>query len=262
MPKISSYPVLSRPERGASVVLASKGKNYKRNITDAIQDGLRNRFMLPLYKNEFWSNLAVTAYGYGIDPWSFLTIVSGTSATRVSVADHPGIVRWTSGAAANTGFAMYFYYTSDLLIGGKEATDLIFSLPSNTALVVRFGFGDNFVNAAPPVDGIWLNIAGLTLSGKTRNNSAESTTGTTYALSTATWYRMRIEVNATASRVDFTLYSAAGAVLWTDFLTTNIPTATGREIGHGIQAYKTTVTATALIDLDFISLNSSRVLSR
>ena len=67
------------------------------------------------------------------------------------------------------------------------------------------------------------------LVGKTSNNSARSTTATSYALAINTWYKLTITMNADATVATFAVHSEAGALLWTDTLNTNIPTAAGRE---------------------------------
>jgi hypothetical protein len=98
--------------------------------------------------------------------------------------------------------------------------------------------------------------------GKTANNSARSTTGTSYTLVTNTWYRLRIEVNSDATLVTFSLFSEAGALLWSDTLNSNIPTAAGRETGHGIVATNSGTTAVAMVDVDYLNLWISRALVR
>jgi len=51
--------------------------------------------------------------------------------------------------------------------------------------------------------------------------------------------------------VEFILYSEAGQVLWTDSLATNIPTAAGRETGHGVVMY-VAADVERTIDLDMM----------
>jgi hypothetical protein len=104
------------------------------------------------------------------------------------------------------------------------------------------------------VDGVIL--------GKCRSNSVESSTASTFTLTTGTWYRAKIVANSDASRVDFYLYSEAGALLWTDNLTTNIPTGAGREVGHMAGAFNTGTTATPLLWVDYMYLLIARTLTR
>jgi hypothetical protein len=60
----------------------------------------------------------------------------------------------------------------------------------------------------------------------------------------------------------YTLYAENGSSLWTDSLTTNIPTASGREIGHGIIATNSGTTAQTIAHLDFMNLSIPRTLIR
>jgi hypothetical protein len=104
-------------------------------------------------------------------------------------------------------------------------------------------------------------ITGL-ITGRTMNNSANSVTGTNFQAVTNTWYRLRVLINADASRVDFYCYDEAGNQLWTDNITTNIPTAAGRETGCGIVATNGGTSAVALVDVDLIELELDRPLVR
>jgi hypothetical protein len=100
------------------------------------------------------------------------------------------------------------------------------------------------------------------ITGRTMSNSNSSVTGTGYQIVTNTWYRWRVVVNADASRVDFYCFSEAGALLWTDNLTNNIPTAAGRETGHGIVGTNAATTAVTLYDLDYMNIEIARALTR
>jgi len=195
-------------------------------------------------------------------PFATQAIGAGTIAQIASVANHPGIWRVASAAGANTGNGIGLVYISTILLEGDECYDCVFQLQSTTNLVARLGFYDEVTLAANPTDGAWIDIAATTLTGKTANNTAISTTVSSYAVATATWYRARVKVSEDATSVTFTLYSAAGAVLWTDTLTTNIPTAAGRETGVFALAIKTTATGANLIDIDWCALSSWKYLGR
>ena len=194
--------------------------------------------------------------------WGATAIGAGTRAAIASSANHPGVVRFTQNGA-NTG---YQYDLGDnnptnILLGGGEVYECIFSLPTATATVERLGFQDSITTTAP-VDGAWINIAATTLSGKTSNNSTVSTTATTHTVSTGTWYRAVVYVNST-SLVTFTLYTCSdGAVVWTNTLTTNIPSAAGRETSVGTLAYKTTAGTANLLDVDWHTYYNLTALTR
>jgi hypothetical protein len=151
-------------------------------------------------------------------------------------------------------------------LAGNEKARFIFQIGSPaTGLQFRLGFQDS-TTAAQPTDGAWLGVAGITggysLSGLTRANSTVAST-TNYTLASATWYRGEIDVNSNASRVDFRLYNDSGSLLWSDFLTTQIPTAAGRETGFGMIATESSVNAaTDLLLMDYFSLQIDREIVR
>lgn len=71
-------------------------------------------------------------------------------------------------------------------------------------------------------------------------------------LSLNTWYKLKITVNSNATSVLGEVFDAAGTLISSQTITTNIPTAAGRETGVGIVCTESTTTATAMCDLDFI----------
>jgi hypothetical protein len=83
-----------------------------------------------------------------------------------------------------------------------------------------------------------------------RSNTAALTT-----LAANTWYHGRITVNPTATLVLFEVFSDAGVLLGSASLTTNIPTATGRETGAGIIGTNSGTTATDIAYVDYMSVS-------
>jgi hypothetical protein len=171
----------------------------------------------------------------------------------------------SSSTSADSGFH-FSCISTGLRLAGYESSDLILRPRSLAGTTIRAGFVDT-ASISDAVDGAYIEMAQVggvdgVIVGKTASNSVRSTTGTSYTLATNTWYRLRIVVNSDATRVDFYLYSEAGALLWTDNLTTNIPTAAGRETGHGIVATNSGTTAVALVDIDYLDLAINRVLVR
>jgi hypothetical protein len=106
-------------------------------------------------------------------------------------------------------------------------------------------------------------VAGVdgVIVGKTAAAAARSTTATNFTLITNTWYNLRVAVNAAANLVTFSCFSEAGALLWSDTLNANIPTAVGQECGHGIVATRTGG-ATFIANIDYMSLEIARALVR
>ena len=189
---------------------------------------------------------------------------SGTCASVAGPSNHPGIARFTSSTTANSGGSLRTSYPEvGILLAGNETGDCVLRPQTLSGTTIRYGFHDQILWAAI-VDGVYIEMAPATglITGHTRSNSVESVTGTSLQIVTNTWYRWRIVVNANATRVDFYCLDEAGAVLWTDNLTTNIPTAAGREVGYSANANNSGTTAVALVDIDYASLEIARVLVR
>jgi hypothetical protein len=235
-------------EGAAGDVLTSDGASgvgyspVPATTNDVIAAALRTR--------PFWFVDFTTATGSALWVWTGAAISSATLTGEVGSAAHPGISAMTSSTSANSGYR-YLTATDAILIGGGEVFESELSIYTTTNTTIRVGFLDT-TTSADPTDGAWINIAGTTLSGKTANNTSISTTGTTYTVSTDTWYRVKVVVNSAASRVDFFAYTAAGAELWTNNLTTNIPTAAGRETGSGTIATNSGTSTVDVIQWDFL----------
>jgi hypothetical protein len=170
-------------------------------------------------------------------------------------------VTLTSSTSANSGYA-YALGTSSFLLAGTEVTEFIFQVVTTANTTARLGFQDSN-NSTAPTDGAWVNIAATTLDGRTASNTTSSTTGTNYTITASVWYRAKVVVNSDATQVDFYLYTCAdGVQVWTNNLTTNIPTAAGRETGQSAMATNSGTTALELVDLDFMDVYMTRTLTR
>jgi len=190
------------------------------------------------------------------DPWTGAGVASGTiggPAGGTSV-NHPGIGRFVSSTTTNSGYR--FYAESNVIIGvhGGEITNVIIRFSVLDSITTRFGFHDATTSTAP-VDGVYFEIGpDSVLWGKTMSSSSGSTTGTSYLCALNTWYRLKIVVNSTATQVDYYLINESGTVLWTDFLTTNIPTGA---TGHGVICTKEHTGSGAginLLHIDYMDL--------
>lgn len=207
-----------------------------------------------------WSEFYGSAVAQ-LAPFTTTAIGTGTAASVLGVANHPGIWRIASGAGANTGHIISSGGITSVLIGGGEIAEFIVSFPTTTALIAILGFDDTAAIGAA-TDGAYIQVTATSLDGRTRNNGVTSQTATSFTITANTWYRAKVVVNSTATQVDFYLYDSTGALLWTDLLTTNIPTAAGRETCFSAKAYKTTITAANMMDLDWMSYSNTKVLVR
>jgi len=202
---------------------------------------------------------------YGCPPWYEVALSSGGILPMGGGINHPGVHRLSSSTSANSGAAIKTD-NDCFLLGGAESCEIIFKLGTLAGTVAYLGFTDEFTGN-DAVDGAYFaidQVGGVdgTLVGKCSSNSARSTTSTDYALTTDTWYRAIVTVNSDATRVDFYLYAEDGSLLWTNYLTTNIPTADGRETGNAVVVFNTGTSATPLFYIDSLSMSIARDLVR
>jgi hypothetical protein len=166
-----------------------------------------------------------------IQPFSSGTYLSGS----ITVAPYfngtnPGMLRISSSATASSGG---FFTTNSLSIGNIFPTigmqmDLVFRTP-NTIIgigsTIRAGFMVATNTVTDASQGFYMEIVDNQLYGKTANASVRSQTGTFFPISNGgIWFHMRVLYKAT-NLIEYSLYNMAGALLWSDTLTTNIPTA-------------------------------------
>lgn len=187
-------------------------------------------------------------------PFVFTAISTGTTATTAITISpkHPGVYRITSSATANSGGRYQTDVTSILLSGSEEGV-LIFSPRNLATLTLRGGFLDN-INVTDAVDGVYFELTNGNLVFKTANNSSRSTSATVAALTSASWYKVVITLNANATTATIKLYDDSQVLLGTTSLSTNIPTASGRTLGFGIIATNSGTAITDLCDVDFLSV--------
>jgi hypothetical protein len=193
--------------------------------------------------------------------WDTSLIGTGPTQSKIaSEANHPGILQLTSGTTANSG---WFIRTDTLaaLLAGGEIAEFVFKAPAVfTNTTGRFGFIDS-ATSADCVDGAYFEFSGSgVLVGKTSNNSTRTTSATIATMTASTWYRLRVVVNRAATAVDFSVFDDAGNQLGTVQNTANIPTATGRETGHGMILTNSGTAATAMGQIDYMSIEWTRAL--
>jgi len=195
-------------------------------------------------------------------PWYPGTIGSGgpAYADLNGEPNHPGLIRVTSGTGAGSGKVFHLQLNA-LLLAGTERAEYVVRPQTLTNTLLRCGLHDSYTNS-DPTDGVYLQSSDGLIEGKTSNNSTRSTTGTSYQMVTDTWYRLVVEVNSDATRVDFYVYSEAGVELWHDYLTANIPTSAGRESGNALSVSNYGTDAVALLDIDLFVMSVTRTFIR
>ena len=182
-------------------------------------------------------------------------ISAGTIALAASASfdnNHPGVVLLRSSTTTNSGY--YSSLPQLIRLGGGERFDVVFRTAASLATTtIRMGLHDT-LTSADAVDGCYFELPATgAIVGKTSSNSTRSTTATVATLAVNTWYHARVQLNAAATAVDFTIFSDTGTQLGTAQLTTNIPVASGREVGAGVVATNSGTVAVDLINLDYMS---------
>lgn len=193
-------------------------------------------------------------------------ISSGTIVQIAAEPNHPGIVELRDSTTANGGYRIMTDALAYRLAGGEKFVCVFQIRGARSTAVCRLGFQDS-TSATAPADGVYIDFVGngttVTASGKCRNNNTESVTGSNFAVALNTWYACIIELNAAGTQVTFTIFNESGVSQWSATLSTNIPTASGRETGAGVYVGESTTDAAAgIIRLDYLRIESSKVLVR
>lgn len=214
----------------------------------------------PYIEAEFLSaNASVSSEFLGI------AISSGTNSTVPAAGtlspNHPGVVLFRSSTTANSGWN-YNTAVNLIRLAAGATYNLTAWLPASlTGTSIRLGFQDS--TTAASTDGVYIDFAASSLAPTciARNNSTQTQSVAIATLAVSTWYHFRVEViSAVLARCS--IWSDAGALLGSQDVTTNIPTASGRETGVVTTATNSGTVATDLIAVDHISVSWSTALTR
>jgi hypothetical protein len=232
--------------------------------TNIIWDRFLAERKAPFYYTDFLGPAGATTVEAAY-PFDFAAINSGTIAKIPGEPNHPGILRISSSTTANSG-GYVLTDTTAFRIGGGEVFEIIFQprVSGNANTTIRMGFLDT-TTSADATDGVYFELPAnsLDIVAKTANNSVRTTSTAIATLTVNTWYRLRIEINSNATQANFYVYNENGTLLGSTSITTNIPTAAGRETGAGLVATNSGTTATLLAYFDFMAVGyNGRELTR
>ena len=232
-----------------------------RNCVGFDADGNRTN---PSFSVDFVTGDANSALQYY--PWQS---VATNSATRVSsgfsVADHPGVLRITGAAVANTGGSVLTDISSvaeasTLILEGQETLEFIFKMTTTANTVLRGGFHNSPFGTADATDGAYFEILGTTLRGRIANTSTRTASTTSFTVVAGTWYRARVVVDNGLAGADFTLYNMSGTEVWSEAMTTALNAT--NNTGSGVTVYNTAGTTGVLLDLDYMAMWWPKALTR
>ena len=166
-----------------------------------------------------------------------------------------------SGSGSNSGYSIY--NNDPLYFKGGEEITVCFRLETTGASTIEYLGMLDLLGAGTPTIGLWINIANTTLSGKSaKSGGGTTTTGTTYTVSTGTWYRIKIVHTTAGSRADFTLYNASGTQLWTDSTVTNVPYQSSGGAARMVMTALNSGSAVNLMYLDYYRMRYTLALTR
>ena len=249
-------------EPGEGAVLTYDGTSARWRISAIRRKYTGTTFrQTPFYATDFLGAATADTGESSYAIWDLSLIGTGPAQTKIaSEPTHPGILQISSGTTANSGAFIRSDLTS-IRFGGGEVAEFVFRSPAAfTNTTGRIGFIDT-ATSADCVDGAYFEFSGSgALVGKTSNNSTRTTSATVATMSASTWYRLRIVVDRAAASVTFSVFDDAGNLLGTQTNSANIPTAAGRETGHGLILTNSGTAATALGQIDYMSMEWTKAL--
>lgn len=191
------------------------------------------------------------------DNFQKLTFNSGGwSVSTFSNENNPGVIAITSSVASASSGGSIIPSSSasprNYAVGVGMQYDLILRTSALSASVImRFGIVAGTTNATQPSNGVYFQLNNNDLVGQTANASFRSQTSAYTGIAATTWYHFRVKL-VSASLSVYELYDMDGTLLWTDSLTTNLPT-----IGEGVQptfiAYNQIAEARQMCQVDYMS---------
>ena len=186
------------------------------------------------------------------------------NTASASDANHPGVLGAifngaNSGVYVLTCPGASTAYNMDPLLGTEKLT-FVFRAFDLSSLRMRIGFMDG-VTDADPTYGAYIYIVNGIITAATKDDANTQSIGGTTFISTDTWYRAEIEVNADASSVTFTIYTCSdGQVLWTGSSSTYIPT---HGVANGIKMWNPDGSYTGQkAEIDYLAFQITRTLTR
>lgn len=200
----------------------------------------------------------------GLYPFVGAAISSGVSGlSSLERVQTLGFVALSDSTTANGGYRITVNNSDLLRIRGGESYQATLRIASTSNKTIRFGFFDTTTNA-DATDGVYFEFNWTTnttqIYGKTANASARSTTTTAYTFTIDTDYNFQIKINSSATLATFFIKDFNDNILWSDTLSTNMPTS---PTGVGIIATEsTTSAAAAMLFIDYMEFTIPRKLLR
>lgn len=217
----------------------------------------------PVYYFQDYDFESVTAAYTNI--WVPTAIGAGTTAVIAGEPTKPGLVTISSSATASSGYSYQLANAAAYRLTNGSGTKTIVAPITKTGNVTicRFGYQDSFTTTLP-TDGLFWNVtqsasgsAVYNFMGVARNNNAQTNTSVfAYTTTTTQYFKLETYVLNTTLAQFTIVNSTNGEVLAGPLnVTTNIPTAVGRETSHANLCYVNgATTGVVLARLDYTSV--------
>ena len=204
---------------------------------------------------------ALADANYVMNGGLYTKLTSGSFTRLAGELDHPGIMQFGTGSSG-TGLASLSSSndtTHGILFGGAawiNTTVVRVSTASGAPAGQTFNVYTGFMDATTtlnPSNGCFFrytdSLNGGRWQGACRNAATESVcdTGTPTSVGGATWYTLKVAVNAAATQAVFALYD--GTNQYSCSVSSNIPTSNRVSIGLGIRKTAGTTARTADFDM-------------
>lgn len=197
-------------------------------------------------------NHFMTASAQSAAPFTGAAISSGTIAAYniANINGHPGVIRLSSSATANSGYRLNTDPAMIAIEGGEQfMACLQMPFPELTNTTVRMGFLDT-INNLDATDGIYFESAGNTFSAKTSSLSSRTSQGAASIGATFHWFWIKVADDA--SSVNFRIFQDGGTQVFNETITTTIPVTSSRATGAGLVVTNSGTTAQVLIHIDWM----------
>lgn len=221
------------------------------------------------YFNDFINPVSATSQGG--DSLLALGISGGTiSAQPTDSPNRVGIVRSATGAVLTNRAGASSQASAVRFGGGTWAMEMYVNVTTLSTSTDRFqlllGFQD-VVTGVAQVDGAYFlyDEGGISTGSAatpnwqlvTCNNATRTFVTTSVAVGAATWVKLTVLVNAAGTLVTFLINGTSVGTI-----STNIPTASGRETGFGWLLQKSAGTTSRTFDIDYLYVQSIFTTSR
>ena len=188
--------------------------------------------------------------------WAGAGVGGGAAAAPIDtqLVGARGVVRIASSTTANSGYN-YITSASHLAVVGNTSCRLRFQLMDTAGFAnvkLRFGLNGN-TTSADGTNEVSFIITGGAVVGVCRSAGAVTSTTTLGSITHSVWYGIKIDINAAATSVTFSLYSASGVLIASETLSSTIPVNTP-VLRHGVIATHSGTTVYNLCLLDYMDL--------